>query len=48
MERAGLDWTGLDWTGGWDSGASVQVAQGVDQVTVYTAEFHTRAARRSL
>jgi hypothetical protein len=43
---AELDWTGLDW--GWDGRAAVQVAQGVDSVTVYTAELHTRAAGRSL
>lgn len=48
MERAGLGWAGLDWTGGWSSGAAVQVAQGVETVTVCTAELHTRAARRSL
>jgi len=41
------EWNGLGWTGGWGSGASVQVAQDVDTVTVCTAE-HTRAAQRSL
>lgn len=42
------EWNGLGWTGGWGSGASVQVAQGMDKVTGCTAELHIRGARRSL